>query len=155
MYPDTYQNREDDEAVYWFSSPFDPLNNWSAHALDIDGLVFHTLEHAYHYKKFYDNWPEIAEQIRLSPSPWAAMKVARENNDKVTSNWHDIKLEVMEKLLRLKLEQNEDVGMILVKTGIRKIVENSPWDSFWGCGADGEGKNMMGELWMKIRDSAE
>ncbi|MCA9328616.1 NADAR family protein [Candidatus Saccharibacteria bacterium] len=152
MYPDDYLNMDDDRAVYWFSSPFDPLNNWSAHALNVYGKVFHTLEHAYHYQKFVDDNPDIADEVANSPSPWAAMRVARKHAEKVRSDWHDAKVAAMESLLREKLRQNEDVAMILKKTGSRDIVENSPWDDFWGVGPNGGGQNMMGKLWVKIRD---
>ena len=152
MYPDTYQNKENDVAVYWFSSPFDPLNNWSAHVVIVEGVLFYTLEHAYHHQKFIENNADIAEQIRLAPSPWAAMKFARENSQLCRSDWDDMKVDFMEKLVRLKLAQNEDVQETLARTGTRRIVENSPWDSFWGVGSDGKGKNMMGQIWMKVRD---
>lgn len=117
MYPETYQNKEDGTTVYWFSSPFDPLNNWSAHVVVVDGLTFHTVEHAYRYHKFIPKYTKIAKEIRRSPSPWAAMQ------------------------------------QVLTKTGDRKIVENSPWDSFWGAGLDGKGMNTMGQLWMRLRDA--
>lgn len=152
MYPETYENREDDSTVYWFSSPFDALNNWSAHAVVVDGQEFKTLEHAYHYKKFIKNNPDIAISVKKSPSPWAAMKIAKSNKIHVRIDWNEEKVKIMEDLVRQKLEQNEDVKMILEKTGTRTIVENSPWDSFWGYGSDGKGENMMGKIWMKVRD---
>lgn len=152
MYPETYQNSDDDEAVYWFSSPFDPLNNWSAHAVVAYDKTFHTLEHAYHYRKFNDKNPEVAQEILQSPSPWAAMKIARQYSGEIRPDWDDVKVDIMEELVRMKLDQNEDVQMILEKTGKRRIVENSPWDDFWGCGPKGDGVNMMGKIWMKVRD---
>ena len=152
MYPDEYLNKEDDEAVYWFSSPYDPLNNWSAHVVNAWGLEFHTLEHAYHYKKFADDNPEIAENVKNTPSPWAAMKISREFSDKVRKDWDIIKSDVMAELVRLKLDQNVDVQEVLAKTKGRRIVENSHIDNYWGAGLDGTGENMMGKIWMKIRD---
>jgi hypothetical protein len=53
---------------------------------------------------------------------------------------------------RMKAEHHEDVREILRKTGKRKIIENSPVDDFWGIGPEGVGKNIVGEIWMKIRD---
>jgi predicted NAD-dependent protein-ADP-ribosyltransferase YbiA (DUF1768 family) len=37
-------------------------------------------------------------------------------------------------------------------TGDEEIIENSPIDSYWGCGADGQGKNMLGKILMETRD---
>ena len=66
--------------------------------------------------------------------------------------WHEKKVAVMEDVLRAKLMQHEDVLGVLKRSGKRQIVENSPIDDFWGCGPKSNGKNMMGVLWMKLRD---
>lgn len=58
----------------------------------------------------------------------------------------------MEEILQTKATQRQDVREVLKKTGNRKIFENYPVDNFWGVGPDGNGKNTVGELWMKIRD---
>jgi len=154
MYPEPSQNLtyETDDAVYWFSSAFDPLNNWSAHAVKIWDNYFPTVEHAYHYRKFADTQSEIAEEVRTSPSPWAAMQLARSHEEHIRSDWHKVKVGVMLEILRAKVDQNQDVKNCLLSTGKKHIFENSPWDTFWGCGADGKGENTMGKLLMKVRD---
>src|SRR5829696_10491456 len=98
MYPNNSQSLsyETDDTVYFFSHAFDPLNNWSAHAVKIWGRTFPTLEHAYHYRKFSDEHPEIAEEIAAALSPWAAMKVERKHKAKRRPDWQAVKLEVME-----------------------------------------------------------
>lgn len=58
----------------------------------------------------------------------------------------------MEEILRAKLEQHEDVKDTLKRTGKRRIVENSPVDIFWGIGPNKDGKSMVGNIWIKIRD---
>ena len=60
----------------------------------------------------------------------------------------------MEQILRAKAEQHEEVREVLRKTGNRTIIENSPVDSFWGVGSDGKGENMVGKIWMKIRNDS-
>jgi ribA/ribD-fused uncharacterized protein len=40
----------------------------------------------------------------------------------------------------------------LLSTGNQLIVENSPVDYYWGCGADGSGKNMLGKILMEVRE---
>jgi hypothetical protein len=57
----------------------------------------------------------------------------------------------MRKALKAKFSQNLDARTTLVKTGARKLIEKSPTDNFWGCGADGTGKNRLGELLMDLR----
>ena len=156
MYPSSSEglNKETDDAVYFFSPAFDPLNNYSAHAVEIWGKVFPTAEHAYQWKKFLSAAPGVAEQIFQARSAEAAGKIASTNKSKILPAWHDEKVAVMEKIFRAKLEQHDDVRDALTRTGTRTIIENSPVDSFWGAGPNGNGQNMIGKLWMKIRDSA-
>jgi predicted NAD-dependent protein-ADP-ribosyltransferase YbiA (DUF1768 family) len=37
-------------------------------------------------------------------------------------------------------------------TGTEELIEDSPVDYYWGCGADGSGKNMLGKLLMELRE---
>jgi N-glycosidase YbiA len=66
------------------------------------------------------------------------------------------KLEVMEKLMRLKVEQHEDVRRALVDSGDLEIVKHittyPPGDGFWDDGENGEGLNHIGRMWMWIRE---
>lgn len=151
MWPEEYLNYEDDEAIYWFSNPYEPLNNWSAHAVRIGGEEFKTVEHAYHYQKYKDDHPEVAKIIKEAPSPWAAMQIDRMHVKKRRSDWQKVKVGIMTELVTLKHTQNEDVRGILKRSAGKRIVENSPWDDFWGIGKDNNGENMMGKIWMQIR----
>jgi len=155
MYPDSSKNLnyETDDTVYWFSSAFDPLNNWSAHVVNIWDKTFNTVEHAYHYRKYFETAPDIAKLVAAAPSPWAAMQVDREHSGLRRKDWDNVKVEIMTEIVRAKVLQNEDVRDCLQKTGNKRIVENSPWDEFWGCGADGKGENQMGKILMSVRNS--
>ncbi len=93
--------------------------------------------------------------IKAAPSPWKTLHIAKDNKHKRRKDWDDVKVGFMEELLRLKLAQNEDVQQALENTGSRMIYENSPFDDFWKVGPNGNGKNMMGKLWVKIRDGKE
>jgi predicted NAD-dependent protein-ADP-ribosyltransferase YbiA (DUF1768 family) len=37
-------------------------------------------------------------------------------------------------------------------TGNEELVENSPYDYYWGVGRNGTGKNRLGILLMKLRE---
>ena len=39
----------------------------------------------------------------------------------------------------------------LLATGDKELVENAPGDYYWGCGADGSGRNMLGRILMELR----
>ncbi len=62
------------------------------------------------------------------------------------------KQNIMEKVLRFKFDQHKDLKQLLLSTSRNTLVENSPFDSYWGCGKDGKGQNIFGKLLMKIRD---
>ena len=58
----------------------------------------------------------------------------------------------MEEILRAKVQQNPNVYRKLMETRDYEIVEDSPKDSYWEWGPDRKGHNLLGKLWMKIRD---
>ena len=69
----------------------------------------------------------------------------------VRSDWNEVKLSIMEKILRAKF-QGELLQKLLAVKG--EIVERNNWgDFYWGV-CNGKGANHLGELLMKIRDEA-
>lgn len=54
--------------------------------------------------------------------------------------------------LRHKFTQNKELKQKLLETGDRKIIEHTDRDKYWGDGGNGEGKNRLGILLMKLRD---
>lgn len=155
MYPDSSENlnKETKDAVYFFTPAFYPLDNFSAHTVRIWGITFPTAEHAFQWKKFSVSRSKIAKSILAAGSPDAVKKISNRNKDRVSKQWYDERMAVMEQILKAKTKQHEDVRETLKRTGNRIIVENSPVDSFWGTGPDGKGENIVGKIWMKIRDS--
>lgn len=154
MYPSSSKglNKETKKEVFFYTPVYYPLDNFSAHQVAIWGKVFPTAEHAFQWKKFSSSAPEVAEQIFAATSPHIVKDIADRNKDKMTAEWHDQKVMVMEEILRAKADQHEDVRERLRLTGDRTIIEHSPVDSFWGIGPDGKGENNVGKIWMKIRD---
>jgi len=155
MYPNSSEglNKETEDSIYFFTVPFDPLNNWSAHSIHIWGKDFLTSEHAFQWKKFSEVEPKIAEAILFAKSPYAVYKISSENKNKQPLDWNDKKVSIMEEILRMKVLQHEDVRDALKRTGNKRIIENSPVDSFWGIGPKKDGKSTLGNIWMKIRDT--
>jgi|SRR3989344_1838651 len=154
MYPisDKDLNREDNEAVYFFTAAYHPLDNFSAHAISLWGIDFPTVEHAFQWKKFSDSRGDISKSILSAKSPHLVKEISDAHKAEQPEDWKKRKVEIMDVILRAKAEQHKDVREILKKTGKRKIIENSPVDNFWGIGPDGTGQNMVGKIWMKIRD---
>lgn len=153
MYPSPEKNLnyETEDAVYFFTGPFFPLDNFSAHSVEIWGNTFPTAEHAFQWKKYETTETGLAEAIRVSGSPELAKKISRGSENK-RQDWQEIRLGVMADIIRAKAAQHEDVREMLLRTGDKLLVENSPVDSFWGCGEDGKGENYLGKILMAIRD---
>ena len=73
------------------------------------------------------------------------------SSTKLRQDWEDVKLSVMEKAVFAKFSQNPRLKELLLATGSKDIIENSPRDSFWGCGKDGKGLNHLGKILMRVR----
>jgi ribA/ribD-fused uncharacterized protein len=84
--------------------------------------------------------------------PWAAMRLERKHRDKRRKDWQEVKVEIMTEIIAAKVAQHDDVRECLLKTGNKEIIENSPWDSFWGIGKEGKGQNTSGKILMRVRE---
>lgn len=146
-------NKETSTHICFFETAFGLLSNFSAHQVMLWGETFPTAEHAYQWKKFAD-LPDISSAIISAPSPEAVKKISNSQKDQKPNNWDTVKESVMEEILSAKAAQHEDVKQALQRSGSRIIVENSPWDDYWGSGPHGDGKNRLGHLWMKVRETS-
>lgn len=59
----------------------------------------------------------------------------------------------MRRAVLRKFETHRALRDLLLSTGHEEIVENAPGDYYWGCGADGTGKNMLGKILMEVREA--
>lgn len=50
----------------------------------------------------------------------------------------------MRKAVLKKFQTHDALKEMLLSTGNKKIVEAAPGDYYWGAGANGSGKNMLG-----------
>ena len=134
--------------------------------VEYEGELFPTSEHVYHFCKVTGQLPhgigidesiqqgmaEAAVAIKLSRSAHDAQKIAKSYKAFWRPDWDSVKLDIMEKILWLKVEQHEYVKRKLLETGDREIIEDSWRDNFWGWGENKDGQNHLGKLWMKIRE---
>ena len=152
QYRDKWLSEKFDDFVGFYPREFFVFDNFSSFKVLVDGVLYSTVEHAYQAAKFLDSAPQIAKDIVESYSAHDAQKIAYANKDKQRKDWEEVKLKIMERLLRLKLEQNPYVRKKLLQTVNYLICEDSPKDSFWGIGPNRDGRNELGKLWMKLRD---
>lgn len=135
---------------FWRTSDeFGCLSNFSADPIELDGYKWMTTEHYFQAMKHAD--PKKQAKIRNADSPKEAKNLAYQLGDP-RPEWDKIKIQVMKRTLWAKVTQNARVKEALLKTGNAPIVEDSPYDYIWGAGRDGSGKNLLGKLWMEIRN---
>lgn len=145
-------NIETKSEVYFYTPKFYGLDNFSAFNVFIWNKLFPTAEHAYQWKKFSVVAPDLAEKILKAASPNEVKLISDTNRHLVATDWDLEKLVVMEDILREKVSQHKQVRKQLLETGSKTIYENSPTDGFWGVGPDGQGRNVLGMIWMSLRD---
>lgn len=151
QYRDIWLSEKMDDVIGFYPREFYPLDNFSSFKVEVDGYLYASLEEAYQSSLFLPDYPEIAEQIKNSHSAHEAQKIMQKNVEKVKYT-NQQQLVIMEKLLRLKLEQNPYVLKKLLETNDYYIVEDSPKDNYWGWGINRDGRNQLGKIWMKLRE---
>lgn len=132
-----------------FKNEYHWLSNFYNCSVEINGLKYPSVEHAYQSEKSNDLEWKLYCQFTKS-----AGLVKIKSKELITIDcWHDIKLLVMEYLLRQKYYK-EPFKTLLLNTGNEYIEEgNYHNDEFWGVNLrTGEGFNNLGLLIMKIRE---
>jgi|ERR1019366_3668919 ribA/ribD-fused uncharacterized protein len=133
-------------AIKGFRGRYRWLSNfWPADVI-LDGMVFGTVEGAYQAAKTLDLTHR--RTIAGLAKPGQAKRFGRKL--KVRDDWHEVKLKVMEDLLRQKFA-HPDLRQKLLGTGDAYLEESNTWRDFWWGVCDGKGENHLGRLLMKIR----
>lgn len=125
---------------YFFLSNFYPCPTLH------DGIVWPTAEHAYQGAKTLD-----VDEKNLIKNMYAPTQVKQYSKTMIVRpDWSDVKLAIMEEILRAKFSI-PDMQERLLKTGTEELIEGNWWgDIFWGT-CNGIGRNELGKLLMKIR----
>lgn len=125
------------------------FSNFARYPFKIRGKTWITSEHYFQAQKFHNE--EYQEQIRKAKTAMIAARLGRSRKVPIRNDWESIKDEVMHQAVLAKFTQNEEIRKILLSTGDEKIVEHTERDSYWGDGGDGSGKNMLGQILMRVR----
>jgi len=151
----TISSEQQPEWIFFYDKdkPFYGFTNFSPHSVMYEGKRYPTSEHLFQAFKFMEHRPHLAEHIRtVSDKPSMALSEARRFQPEVRTDWKQTNISVMEKVLRLKFEQNECLKRELLETKDATLVEDSEIDSFWGAGADRTGRNELGLALMRLRE---
>lgn len=123
------------------------LSNFEAVEVELAGVTYDSVEHAYQASKSEDPLTRI--RIWSCQTPGEAKRIGK--TLKPSKDWESRKLHIMFDLLQQKFNQ-QPFHSKLLGTGNRAIIEGNTWnDQFWGV-YRGEGQNWLGVLIMCIRD---
>ncbi len=102
-------------------------------------------------RKRHASWSKYVGDSRIGDTEIARKSWFRRYPDDQREDWDEIKEESMRVGLWTKFSQNKQLGDALDRTRQTLLVEDSTGDSFWGCGSDGLGVNMLGMMLMDLR----
>ena len=135
------------DGIYGFDGDNRFLSNFYPSIVDYDGEYYVTVEHAYQAAKTLN--PTQRREIQIAITPAKAKMLGRHIH--IRHDWDDIKVNVMETLLRKKFIGYHELSRKLYDTGDKYLEETNHWgDTFWGV-CNGKGQNVLGNLLMKIR----
>lgn len=132
------------------TNPNGYLSNFYDAPFTVNGITYSTVEHFFQSIKFQGTKWEF--YIRLLATPALAAKEGKRRDLPLRTDWDQIKEEVMYFAIGHKFRQNLPLMKKLVATGNSELIENSPYDSYWGVGKNGTGQNRLGFLLMKLRE---
>ncbi len=138
--------------IYFYSTrdTYGCFSNFSPHGITLKGLWWPTTEHYFQAQKFADTSHE--EAIRRAKTPKQAADMGRDRKRPLRADWEQVKDEIMREAVRQKFRTHKDIRQVLLETDDKELIENAPSDYYWGIGADGSGKNMLGKILMEVRD---
>lgn len=135
---------------YRLKEPYGCFSNFSRHPIKLEGILWPTTEHYFQAQKYVGTDRYL--QIARAPTPRLAADLGRDRVQPLRSDWEQVKDAVMKRCVLEKVKQHPEVMNKLLETGDEEIIEDSPTDYYWGCGANGTGKNMLGKILVDIRE---
>ena len=135
---------------YSKTTAYQELSNFAPFGFEEDGVHWPTVEHYFQAQKFpgAEN-AAYRDKIRSAKTPKEAKALGRTRGVVIRPDWEEAKETIMLHALRKKFATGK-LQDLLLATGDRPLVEGSPFDSYWGCGRTGKGKNRLGELLMQV-----
>lgn len=132
------------------------LGNMAPFPIQADGRLWRTSEALFQSRRFAD--AEAIDAIHGATSPMQAKLIAKAHAAKMVIEPRSAAdVDNMRRVLRLKIDQHPQLKAMLLETHGRIIEDCSarPSATFWGARripGSWEGQNMLGVLWMELRD---
>jgi N-glycosidase YbiA len=141
-------------AIYFYRvhEPYGCFSNFSPHSVVLKGQRWATAEHYYQAQKFVGTTDAaVCQAIWQAATPEQAAALGRNPRHCLRPDWEQVKIQVMREAVLKKFQTHLDIQEILLSTGEEWLIENSPVDTYWGCGSDHTGQNQLGRILMAVR----
>jgi hypothetical protein len=137
---------------YKVDDPYGCFSNFSPHGIHLLGQDWMTVEHYYQAQKFVGTEDEpLIPAIACAQTPMEAATLGRDRTRHIRPDWEQVKTQIMREAVLTKFLTHLEIQSILLSTGDRPIVEDSPTDYYWGCGVEKTGQNHLGKILMSVR----
>lgn len=151
-----YQMTTVSKDAFLFGGKGDPLSNFAFCDIEVDcpfcskTTVSKTIEHAFQAGKATtcEDWHLIMNLKGPSQARAKGKKIL------LRSDWDQGKPKTKEVLMLDLLQKKfakEPFRQMLLDIKQPVLIENAPWDGYWGAGKNGKGLNMLGRLMMMVR----
>ena len=145
-----FPNKDDNAMYFSRADESELLGTFSEHSFILEDKEWPSAEHYFQAMKFESSAAQ--EKIRLAQTAKHARKLGRSRFNRLRKDWAQVKKVYMTRALYTKCRAHEAVAQALLATENLRLVENSQYDYFWGCGRDRRGENNYGEVLMNIRE---
>lgn len=137
-----------EQAIVSFRGDYGFLSNMFSVSVCWDGRMYRSSEAAFQSAKSLD--PRERESFCVLSGAAAKM---RGKKVMLRPDWEDVKVEIMEDVVRAKFSQHPELAAKLLETGDAPLLEGNDWhDTYWGVDRKTlEGENHLGIILMKIR----
>ncbi len=143
------------QAVYFYAQneAYGAFSNFADFGIELDGKFYPTVEHYYQSQKF--ETAAYCEKIRQAATPKEAADLGKTRDLPLRTDWDTVKSDLMWQAIQQKFQCHYELGQMLLTTGDQLLIENSPYDEYWGIGSAGQGHNHLGTLLMRMRRQLE
>ena len=140
------------------------FDNQAEYPIQINDTKYPSVEHYFQAQKALEfDDKEIYEKIMKTPSGKAVKALGKKVRNFIKELWDSKRLEIMMKGIRAKFIQHPELQKQLLETGIKKIGEADPRNTYWGIGTSintelskdpskWKGQNQLGKILMILRD---
>lgn len=137
--------------IYFYGTQgeYGAFSNFARYGFALDGQYWTTSEHYFQAQKFAGT--AHAQAVARARTAKEAAAIGRDRARPLRADWEQVKDDIMRRAVRQKFAAHPALQALLLGTDGEPIIEAAPHDAYWGAGADGTGKNMLGRILMEVR----